>query len=414
MKQVKVEIITIGDEILIGQIVDTNSAWMGAELSKAGFDVVQITSVQDEAMPIQSALKAALGRADVVLVTGGIGPTKDDVTKRTLCDFFHTRLVHSEAVLQNIQRLYTYRRDVLNDLTRAQAMVPESATIIQNTVGTAPITWFDCEGGQVVVSMPGVPYEMRQAMSAEVIPRLQKKFATPALLHKTLLVTGYPESALALKMADWEAALPANLHVAYLPNYSIIRLRLTGTGDDMLALDFAMNQQIDRLKALLGTAVVCDEDITVAEWLGRLLKSRGLTLATAESCTGGNIAHLITQVPGSSEYFKGTVVSYANEVKTGVLGVRVGDLERDGAVSQPVVEQMAQGVRRLLRTDWAVATSGIMGPGGGTPDKPVGTVWMAVCSADRLISRPYHVNHHREQNIERASQLALLMLRELL
>ena len=414
MKQVKVEIITIGDEILIGQIVDTNSAWMGAELSKAGFDVVQITSVHDEAMPIQSALKAALGRADVVLVTGGIGPTKDDVTKRTLCDFFHTRLVHSEAVLQNIQRLYTHRRDVLNDLTRAQAMVPEGATIIQNTVGTAPITWFDREGGQVVVSMPGVPYEMRQAMSAEVIPRLQKKFDTPALLHKTLLVTGYPESALALKMADWEAALPANLHVAYLPNYSIIRLRLTGTGDDMLALDFAMNQQIDRLKALLGTAVVCDEDITVTEWLGRLLKSRGLTLATAESCTGGNIAHLITQVPGSSEYFKGTVVSYANEVKTGVLGVRVGDLEREGAVSQPVVEQMAQGVRRLLRTDWAVATSGIMGPGGGTPDKPVGTVWMAVCSADRLISRPYHVNHHREQNIERASQLALLMLRELL
>ena len=414
MKQVKVEIITIGDEILIGQIVDTNSAWMGAELSKAGFDVVQITSVHDEVMPIQSALKAALGRADVVLVTGGIGPTKDDVTKRTLCDFFHTRLVHSEAVLQNIQRLYTHRRDVLNDLTRAQAMVPESATIIQNTVGTAPITWFDCEGGQVVVSMPGVPYEMRQAMSAEVIPRLQKKFDTPALLHKTLLVTGYPESALALKMADWEAALPANLHVAYLPNYSIIRLRLTGTGDDMLALDFAMNQQIDQLKALLGTAVVCDEDITVAEWLGRLLKSRGLTLATAESCTGGNIAHLITQVPGSSEYFKGTVVSYANEVKTGVLGVHVGDLERDGAVSQPVVEQMAQGVRRLLRTDWAVATSGIMGPGGGTPNKPVGTVWMAVCSADRLISRSYHVNHHREQNIERASQLALLMLRELL
>ena len=414
MKQVKVEIITIGDEILIGQIVDTNSAWMGAELSKAGFDVVQITSVHDEVMPIQSALKAALGRADVVLVTGGIGPTKDDVTKRTLCDFFHTRLVHSEAVLQNIQRLYTHRRDVLNDLTRAQAMVPEGATIIQNTVGTAPITWFDCEGGQVVVSMPGVPYEMRQAMNAEVIPRLQKKFDTPALLHKTLLVTGYPESALALKMADWEAALPANLHVAYLPNYSIIRLRLTGTGDDMLALDFAMNQQIDRLKALLGTAVVCDEDITVAEWLGRLLKSRGLTLATAESCTGGNIAHLITQVPGSSEYFKGTVVSYANEVKTGVLGVRAGDLERHGAVSQPVVEQMAQGVRRLLRTDWAVATSGIMGPGGGTPDKPVGTVWMAVCSADRLISRPYHVNHHREQNIERASQLALLMLRELL
>ena len=414
MKQVKVEIITIGDEILIGQIVDTNSAWMGAELSKAGFDVVRITSVHDDGEAIQCALRAALGRADAVLVTGGIGPTKDDVTKRTLCDFFHTRLVHSEAVLQNIQRLYTHRRDVLNDLTRAQALVPEGATIIQNTVGTAPITWFDCEGGRVVVSMPGVPYEMQQAMGAEVIPRLQKKFDTPAQLHKTLLVTGYPESALAIRMADWEAALPANLHVAYLPHYGIIRLRLTGTGDDLLALDFAMNQQLDRLKALLGDAVVCDEDITVAEWLGRLLKSRGLTLSTAESCTGGNIAHLVTQVPGSSDYFKGTVVSYANEVKTGVLGVRADDLEREGAVSRTVVEQMAQGVRQLLRTDWAVATSGIMGPGGGSPDKPVGTVWMAVCSADKVVSRRYHVNHHREQNIERASQLAMLMLRELL
>lgn len=413
MKQVKVEIITIGDEILIGQIVDTNSAWMGTELNKVGFEVERITSVHDDALQIKSALQAALERVEVVLFTGGIGPTRDDITKQTLCDFFHTRLVFDEAVYRNIQSLYVHRKDVINDLTKAQALVPEKAVVIQNTAGTAPIMWFDC-GGKVVVSMPGVPYEMKQAMTSDILPRLKKVFAVGALLHKTLLVTGYPESALAIKISEWENALPDNMHLAYLPNYGVIRLRLSGESEDVLMLDFLMNQQLDRLKALLGDAVVCDEDVAVEEWLGKLLKSKGLTLATAESCTGGNIAHLITKVPGSSAYFKGTVVSYANEVKVGVLGVSAESIEQESAVSQTVVEQMAQGVRRLLNTDWAVATSGIMGPDGGSDDKPVGTVWIAVCSEDKMISRVYHVNHRREQNIERTTQLAMLMLRELL
>lgn len=413
MANVSVEIITIGDEILIGQIVDTNSAWMGAELSKAGFDVVQITSVHDDARQIKASLQSALGRADAVLVTGGIGPTKDDITKQTLCDFFGTHLVFDEAVYRNIQQLYVHRKDVINELTRAQAMVPESAVVIQNAVGTAPITWFEREG-RVVVSMPGVPYEMKQAMSSEIIPRLVRTFHAPAVLHKTLIVTGYPESALALKIAGWENALPQNMHLAYLPNFGIVRLRLSGMGEDAFALDTAMCQQVEQLKVVLGEAVVCDEDLTAAQWLGRVLTAGGLTLAAAESCTGGNIAHRVTEVPGSSAYFKGAVVAYANEVKTGVLGVRTEDIERHGAVSREVVEQMAEGVRRVLKTDWAVATSGIMGPDGGTPDKPVGTVWMAVASAEKTVSRVWHMNLRREQNIERTTQTALLMLRELL
>ena len=242
---------------------------------------------------------------------------------------------------------------------------------------------------------------------------MKNRFNTPALLHKTLLISGYPESALALKIADWENALPENLHLAYLPNYGIIRLRLTGTADDMLALDFAMNQQIGKVKGILGNTVVCDEDISVEQWLGNLLKDNGLSVSTAESCTGGNIAHLITSVPGSSEYFKGSVVAYANEIKINVLGVLSEDIQKYGAVSQPVVEQMADGVRRLTKTDIAIATSGIMGSTGGTDEKPIGTVWIAVCSVEKMISKLFHFGYQREQNIERTTQAAMLMVREL-
>lgn len=412
MQQNKIEIITIGDEILIGQIVDTNSAWMSAELNKAGFEIVQITSIHDDAKQIIEALSSALDRADIVLITGGIGPTKDDITKQTLCDFFGTKLLFDETVLQNIEQLFAHRNIQLNELTRAQAMVPESAVIIQNLVGTAPITWFE-QNGKIVVSMPGVPYEMKNAMSSEIIPRLKAQFETSALLHKTLLVHGYPESALAIKIADWENALPENLHLAYLPNYGIIRLRLSGTGADSLALDFAMTQQIDKVKGILGNAVVCDEDIPVEQWLGNALKDKNFTISTAESCTGGNIAHLITSVPGSSDYFKGSVVSYANEVKINVLSVSFEDIEKHGAVSQTVVEQMAQGVRQLTKTDISIATSGIMGPNGGTDEKPVGTVWIAVCSESQVISRQFRFSYQREQNIERTTQTAMLMVREL-
>ncbi|NDV47134.1 competence/damage-inducible protein A [Paludibacter sp. 221] len=409
----QVEIITIGDEILIGQIVDTNSAWMSAELNKAGFDIVQITSIHDDREQILTSLGNALERADIVLITGGIGPTKDDITKQTLCEFFGTKLVFDESVYHNIERLLVNRKGVMNELTKAQAMVPQSATVIQNKAGTAPITWFE-KDGKVVVSMPGVPYEMKQTMNFDIIPRLKEKFEASVLLHKTLLIYGYPESALAIKIADWEDALLSNLHLAYLPHYGIIRLRLSGVSDDVLTLELMMNQQIDKVKEILGDAVVSDEDVSVEELVGKILKKKDLTLATAESCTGGNIAHLITTISGSSAYFKGSVVSYANEVKTKVLGVSANDIEECGAVSKEVVEQMVQGVQQLLSTDVAVATSGIMGPDGGTDEKPVGTVWIAACYNGKVISRKFQFNNQREQNIERATQAALLMVREIL
>lgn len=412
--RVKVEIITIGDEILIGQIVDTNSAWMATELNKSGFELAQITSVHDDANHIVESLEMALKRANVVLFTGGIGPTNDDITKQTLATYFGTKLVFDESVIKNIEQLFSTRPNfVINELTKAQAMVPENCTVIQNIVGTAPITWFEKEG-KVIVSMPGVPYEMKRAMTYEIIPQLQNHFKTPALLHKTMQVYGYGESALALKIADWENALPAEISLAYLPNLGVVKLRLSGLSEDILALEFSMNQQIDKLSQLLGNAIVAYEDIPIEKVVGNLLIYKGLMVSTAESCTGGNIAHQFTMIPGSSDFFKGSVVAYSNEIKTSVLQVSTEDLEKNGAVSQIVVEQMAEGVRKLLKTDVSIATSGVAGPTGGTIDKPVGTIWIAVSSADKTISREFRFGSLREQNILRTTQAGLLMLKEIL
>ena len=414
IKSVKVEIVTIGDEILIGQIVDTNSAWMATELNTAGFELAQITSVHDDANHIIEALEMALKRADVVLFTGGIGPTNDDITKQTLCSYFDTKLVFNDSVYQNIERLFANRPNYkMNELTKAQAMVPENCTVIQNEVGTAPITWFD-KAGKVVVSMPGVPYEMKRAMSVEIIPRLQKQFDTPVIIHKTVQVYGYTESALALKIAEWESNLPEYIHLAYLPNSGVVKLRLSGFLENVLALEFVMNQQLDLLSQLLGNAIVANEDILIEQLLGNLLIASGKTVSTAESCTGGNIAHVFTSLSGSSSFFKGSVVAYANEVKENVLQVNSADIETFGAVSQQVVEQMAVGVRKLLKTDVAIATSGIAGPTGGSDEKPVGTTWIAVCSDDMVVSREFSFGKLREQNILRATQAALLMLKEII
>ena len=414
IKSVKVEIITIGDEILIGQIVDTNSAWMATELNTAGFELAQITSVHDDANHIIEALEMALKRADVVLFTGGIGPTNDDVTKQTLCSYFDTKLVFNDTVYQNIERLFANRPNYkMNELTKAQAMVPEKCTVIQNEVGTAPVTWFD-KAGKVVVSMPGVPYEMKRTMSVEIIPRLQKQFETPVIIHKTVQVYGYTESALALKIAEWESNLPEYTHLAYLPNSGVVKLRLSGFLENVLALEFVMNQQMDLLSQLLGNAVVATEDIPVEQLLGNLLMAGGKTVSTAESCTGGNIAHVFTSLPGSSAFFKGSVVAYANEVKENVLQVNPADIEVFGAVSRQVVEQMAVGVRKLLKTDVAIATSGIAGPTGGSDEKPIGTTWIAVCSDEQVLSREFRFGKLREQNILRATQAALLLLKEII
>ncbi len=409
----QVEIITIGDEILIGQIVDTNSAWMATELNTSGFDIVQITSVHDNESHITTTLNDALQRADVVLLTGGIGPTRDDITKLTLCKFFECGLVYNAEVYRDIENLLKFRSRAMNELTASQAMVPEKCTVIRNPVGTAPITWFE-KDGKVIVSMPGVPYEMKNAMSTEIIPRLKLKFKAPVIIHKTVQVYGYPESALAIKIQDWETALPENIHLAYLPNYGIVRLRLSGSSEDSLALEFAMNQQVELLKQILGDAVITTTDEPIEALIGKMLTEKKLKLATAESCTGGNIAHILTTIPGSSEYFSGGVIAYSNSVKVNILGVSSADLTAYGAVSKLVAEQMAEGIKRITGTDISVSTTGIAGPSGGTLEKPVGTVWIAVSYKNQTFSREFRFNGTRQIIIERTTQAALLMVREML
>ncbi|MDD2284319.1 MAG: competence/damage-inducible protein A [Paludibacter sp.] len=407
----QVEIITIGDEILIGQIVDTNSPWMAAELNKAGFEVVQITSVHDDAKQITEALELALERAEVVLFTGGIGPTKDDITKQTLCRYFGAELVFDARVYADIELLLKNRMRAINELTKSQAMVPDKAVIIPNPVGTAPITWFD-NGGKVVVSMPGVPYEMKRAMKYEIIPRLQQRFQSQSIIHKTLLVAGYPESALALKIADWENALPEEIHLAYLPHFNIVKLRLSAAQDDYVSTKNEIDRQVALLESILGDAIIATEDISLEELVGRYLLVTGKTLATAESCTGGHIAHRITTIAGSSAYFKGSVVAYNNEVKSSILGVDEDILNQYGAVSEEVVKQMAIGVAGKLSADFVIATSGIAGPDGGTNEKPVGTVWIAVGTKESVVCRRFQFSLDRQLNIERTTQTALLMLLE--
>lgn len=414
MRSVNVEVITIGDEILIGQIVDTNSAWMAQELNKAGFELYQITSVHDNEAQIISTLDLALSRVDVVLVTGGIGPTNDDITKQTLCKYFNCKLEFNRQVLENIERLFSQRPNyTINELTYAQAMVPNDCTVIQNLVGTAPIMWFE-KGNKVIVSMPGVPYEMKNAMHSELIPRLQAFYQTPAVIHKTAQVYGYGESALALKIADWESQLPKDVSLAYLPTFGVVKLRLSGVSDDALGLEFRLNQQMQTLQQLLGSAIFAFEDIAIEQLLGRILAEKQYTISTAESCTGGNIAAKISSVAGSSAYFKGSVVAYANEVKQHVLGVSKDLLDTFGAVSAEVVAQMAIGACKLMNTDVAIATSGVAGPSGGTEAKPVGTVWIAVCVKGQVQHKLYHFGVLREQNIQRATQAAMLLLKEML
>ena len=409
-----IEIITIGDEILIGQIVDTNSAWMAVELNKAGFQLAQITSVHDEADHIKKALDEALLRADVVLMTGGLGPTKDDITKQTLCEYFGTKLVFNPDVLENIQQIYHTRQSVMNELTKSQAMVPENCTVIQNRAGSAPITWFEKEG-KVIVSMPGVPLEMKKVMSEEIIPRLQKHFKTPAIIHKTVQVYGIPESQLALRLTEWENSLPEYLHLAYLPNFGIVKLRISGAGQDKYKLEEAINQQVETLKSILGESIFAYEDKPVEKIIYEKLKSSGLTVSTAESCTGGNIAHRLTLIPGISDCFKGTVVAYHNELKINMLGVSAQDIEQYRAVSSQVATQMAEGARKVMQTDLAVATTGIAGPTGGTYEKPVGTIWISVSSQERSITRSYNFGQFARENfIERSTMAALMMLNEMI
>lgn len=407
-----VEVITIGDELLIGQVIDTNSAWIGKQLNNVGFEVIRVTSVRDREDEIMEAVDAAIKRADVVLMTGGLGPTKDDITKYTLCKYFGTELVFSELVFENIKRILA-NRITINPLNRDQALVPKDCTVINNLVGTASVSWFE-KDGKVLVSMPGVPQEMKFNMTEEIIPRLCTRFKVGAIVHKTYMVKNYPESALAIALTDWEDQLPECIKLAYLPKSGIVRLRLTGRGDNEDKIRNIVLKEGAKLYDILGENVLDENDSPLEEIVGKMLKERNLTVSTAESCTGGNIAARITSVPGCSAYFKGSIIAYSNDVKNELLKVSKDTLNQFGAVSEEVVKEMVNGAMNSLKTDCAVAVSGIAGPDGGTTDKPVGTVWIAAAYEKTVLTSKQVVDFGRELNVERATNNALLLLQKVL
>jgi nicotinamide-nucleotide amidase len=407
----KAEIVTIGDELLIGQTVDTNSAFLGSELSSLGFNIIQITSISDKREMILRTLGEKLGKADVVMITGGLGPTSDDITKQTLCEFFETKLIMNAEVLSNIESIILKRNYPLNENNRRQAEVPESCKVIPNTAGTAPGMWFEKEG-TIFVSMPGVPHEMKHIMREYVIPELKKRFTSQHIIHKNIMTYGTFEAKLAEILTDFEAGLPQNIKLAYLPSAGVIKLRLTGSGVNRTELAKSIQFQVDKLYQIIPGLIFSENEETLEMVVGRILIQKGKTLSCAESCTGGEISHLITSVPGSSKYFMGSVISYSNESKTNILGVPEETIIRSGAVSRETVEKMAEGARMRFKTDFAIATSGIAGPDGGTPEKPVGTVWISISSETKTLSEKFTFGNDRVINIRRFSYAALNLLRQ--
>jgi nicotinamide-nucleotide amidase len=407
------DIITIGDEILIGQVIDTNSAWIAEQLSLLGIKVRQMLSIADERELIIKALTEAHVNADLIILTGGLGPTKDDKTKPAICDFFQTKLVLNQASLENTSRIFKERNLKMTEENKKQAMLPESCIPLANKIGTAWGMWLEKEG-TVTVSLPGVPYEMKYLMEHEVLPMLQKQYVLPSIVHKTIITQGIGESWLAEKIADWEDFLPKHIFLAYLPAPGIVRLRLSATGPDKDALEEEMEQQVEKLKQLIPDFICGYGKQTLQEIIGKLLMEKNQTISTAESCTGGHIAQLLTSVSGSSAYFMGSIISYADYVKENELGVNAAVLKEKGAVSREVAEQMALGAIKKLKTDYAISATGIAGPTGGRLDKPVGTVWIAIGTPNGVVSQKFLFGDNRERNIVRTSLTALNMLRKIL
>lgn len=404
------EIVTIGDELLIGQVIDTNSAWIAEQLNLVGIKVHQITSISDDRAHILKTLKEAGSRANLILITGGLGPTKDDITKHTLCEYFDTTLVFHQPSFDHVVELFRLRGFPVTALNRQQAEVPANCTPLKNTNGTAPGMWFE-KDGITYISMPGVPFEMKALITDEVLPRLTQKLNSTYIVHKTILTQGVGESFLAKSIESWEDNLPENFKLAYLPQPGIVRLRLTALGPNREDLKLELERQIDKLKKLIPDLIFGFDDETLEFVVGKLLKEKKQTLSTAESCTGGYISHLITSVAGSSAYFTGTIVSYANQVKEKELGVDPLAIENYGAVSETVVKQMAEGARLKFGTDYALAVSGIAGPDGGTDEKPVGTTWIALSTKNHTIAKMFLFGEHRGRNIRKAALAALNMLR---
>ncbi len=406
------DIITIGDEILIGQIVDTNSAWMAQKLNEDGINVREIISISDDPDHISETFTESAKKVKLVLVTGGLGPTKDDKTKETICTYFDTKLVANPEVLQNIEELLNKRGIALNSLNRDQALVPEKCRVFQNKLGTAPGLLLE-KNGCSFIFMPGVPYEMKYLMEFEVLPYLRSNFQTSTIFHRTVLTQGIPESMLAEKIEAWEDALPEYIKLAYLPSPQGVRLRLSARGREQTMMEKEVENRIALLQEMIPANIYGFDEQSQGGSIGKMLTEKGWTVSTAESCTGGAIARLFTENPGSSAYFKGSVVAYSNEIKTKILGVTEDTLIKYGAVSREVVEAMALSACQLMNTDFAIATSGIAGPSGGTTEKPVGTVWIAVARGEQVTSQLYNFGNDRERNIARTGQTALFMLRKL-
>ncbi len=407
------EIITIGDEILIGQIIDTNSAFIAHELNQIGVSVYQITSVQDERNHILKAFEEAESRADVIIITGGLGPTKDDITKRTLCEYFGDTLVESKEVLEHVEELFrNYISTPISDMNRRQALVPSRATVLKNAYGTAPGMWIK-HGGKVFVSLPGVPFEMKSLVQNEVIPRIVEEFHRPFILHRTLITYGVGESAIAEKIEDWENALPSFIRLAYLPNLGKVRLRLTAKGTDKESIGMAVDEEILKLHGIIGDIIFGeDQNGALEEVVGKILAKKKYTLATAESCTGGAIAERITSVPGASAYFKGSVVSYATEAKIKVLQVSEKVINKDSVVSEAVAKAMAQNVKELFNTDFAISTTGNAGPTKGDSDADVGTVYIAIASPSGVYAEKFMMGNHRERIVQKAVNKSFELLQK--
>jgi nicotinamide-nucleotide amidase len=407
---IKAELLTIGDEILYGQITDTNSQWMGFELSNIGVKVIRKTTVGDEESEILSAFAEAEQRADIILITGGLGPTSDDLTKPCLAKYFNCELKMNEEALAEVTEFFTSRGRELTEINRQQAALPEACEKITNTVGTAPGMWF-IKGKKVFVSMPGVPHEMKKMMKDIILPRLAKVFNAPVIHHKIIRTVGIGESFLADKISSWEKALPAHVKLAYLPSLGEVKLRLTSSGGSLDVLQHETQALISKLKPLAGDYIYGYDDEPLEIVIGNILKEKKLTISVAESCTGGYLSHLITSVPGSSEYFLGSMIPYAYEIKMSQLGVKPETLEKYGAVSEPTISEMANVVRARFHTDVGVATSGIAGPGGATPEKPVGMVWIAYSDKHQTVTKKLQLSKDRMINIRMASVAVLNLIR---
>lgn len=407
--KIKATLITIGDEILIGQIVDTNSAFIAQQLNKIGIEVEEILSVQDEMSHIIEAFERGISKSSIVIVTGGLGPTKDDKTKAALCQFLDCNLIREEKIIQNIVQLFATRgyTKELNNLNQDQALIPEKSTFIQNRYGTAPCLWTTFQDN-VIINLPGVPFEMKGLMIDEIIPRLQKQFNSEAIVHRDILVSGIPESDLAILVEEWENNLPDFIHLAYLPNRTSIDLRFSASGTDEVFLKNEIQHQINEFKLIAGQFLVSENSGKAQQVLGDLLKQNNLTVSTAESCTGGTIATLITSISGSSGYYVGSVVSYATTVKTSILGVKQEDVDTFTVVSEQVAEQMAKGVRKQLNTAVSISTTGVAGPNRGEDGKEVGAVWVSVTNGEQTINKNYFYPYlDREDFIKIVSNNAL-------